>query len=97
MSEPAYYKLKEAIMEAEADEKIKKAGNRVTEHIFRENNQVGSDELVDAAISFDGTWAKRGFTSLIVVFVIIVYTGEVLDYHVLSKECRKCTQKKEFI
>ena len=34
---------------------------------------------VDIPVSFDGTWAKRGFTSLNgVVFVISVDTGEVL-------------------
>jgi len=50
---------------------------------------------VDAAVSFDGTWAKRGFTSLTgVVFVLSVDTGEVLDYHVLSKSCQKCSLKK---
>lgn len=38
---------------------------------------------MDVAVSFDGAWTKRGFTSLTgVVFVISVDTGEVLDYHV---------------
>lgn len=74
--------------------KWKKAGNRIRDQIFRENNQVGSDELVDAAISFDSTWAKRGFTSIGVVFAISIDTGEGLNYHVLSKERRQCTQKK---
>ena len=51
--------------------------------------------VCDAAVSFDGTWFKRGFTSLIgVVFVISIVTGEVLDYHVLSKTCQKCALKK---
>lgn len=37
----------------------------------------------------------RGFTSLTgVVFVISVDTGEVFDYHVLSKACQKCARKK---
>ena len=56
---------------------------------------MGSTETLDAAVSFDGTWAKRGFTSLTgVVFVISVDTGEVLDYHVSSKACQKCASKK---
>jgi len=42
--------------------------------------------VVDAAVSINSTWAKRGFTSLTgIVFVVSVDTGEVLDYHVLSK------------
>ena len=46
-------------------------------------------------VSFDGTWAKRGFTSLNgVVLVITIDTGEVSDYHVLSKPCQKCALKK---
>lgn len=35
---------------------------------------------MDAAVSFDGTWVKGGFTSLIgVVFVLSVDTGDVLN------------------
>jgi hypothetical protein len=46
-------------------------------------------------VSFDGTWAKRGFTSLFgVFFMMSVDTGEVLDYHVLSKSCQQCLLKK---
>ena len=46
-------------------------------------------------VSFDGTWAKSGFTSLIgVVFVISVETGEVLDYQIVSKECQQCSIRK---
>ncbi len=46
-------------------------------------------------VSFDGTWAKRGFTSLFgVFFVMSVDTGEVLDYHIYSKFCQKCSKKK---
>lgn len=98
LSPPAYYKQVDTILEAlesEAKGKMKRAGIRVREHILKENGGEASDAVVDAAVSFDGTWAKRGFTSLNgVVFVMSVDTGEVLDYHVLSKECRKCTLKK---
>ena len=51
--------------------------------------------MVDAAVSFDGPWAKRGFPSPTGVEVVIsVDTGEVFDYHVGSKECQKCTLKR---
>ena len=68
IAEPAYYKQIDAILaalEAKADEETKKAENRIGEHVFKETNQVGSDEIVDAAIAFDSTWAKKWFTSLI--------------------------------
>ena len=56
---------------------------------------MGSTETLDAAVSFDGTWAKRGCTSLTgVVFVISVDTGEVLDYHVLPKLARNVPAKR---
>ena len=98
LSEPAYYKQVDTILEAleaEANNEMRQAGQRVRDHVLKENGQLDSDAIVDAAVSFDGTWSKRGFTSLTgVVFVISVDTGEVLDYHVLSKECRKCAMKK---
>ena len=48
--------------------------------------------MLDIAVSFDGTLAKRGHTSLVgIVFVISVDAGEVLDYHGLSKFCKNCS------
>jgi hypothetical protein len=47
--------------------------------------------VIDAAVSFDGTWAKRGFTSLTgVVFVTSVDTGEVLDYQSRTNNPTNC-------
>ncbi|KAK3726557.1 hypothetical protein QZH41_001960 [Actinostola sp. cb2023] len=44
--------------------------------------------LTSATVSFDGTWAKQGFTSNHGVgFVISAETGNVLDYAVESKAC----------
>ena len=98
MSKTAYYKQVDNILEAledEAEEQMKKAGERLRQHILNENPSKSKDETLEAAVSFDGTWAKRGFTSLTgVVFVISVDTGEILDYHVISKTCKKCEMKK---
>ena len=95
LSKPAYYQHVDTILNAlelEAQEDMKAAGRRVREQILKENGVQTNDDVVDAAVSFDGTWAKRGFTSLTgVVFVLSVDTGEVLDYHVLSKSCQTCT------
>ena len=82
-------------LECEATEELKSAGQRLRQLIMEENGVSDSTDIIDAAVSFDGTWAKRGFTSLTgVVFAISVDTGEVLDYHVMSKSCRKCSLKK---
>ena len=46
---------------------------------------------MQAAVTVDGTWQKRGHSSKIgVVFVISVDTGEILDYSVKSLICNEC-------
>ena len=98
ISKPAYYKQLETIMgtlEEEARKEMKEAGQRLRKVILAENPEMADDEILDVAVGFDGTWKKRGFTSLTgVVFVISIDTGEVLDYYVLSKVCQKCALKK---
>ena len=55
-------------------------------------------------VTLDGTWQKRGYSSLIGVIVVISWkTGQVLDREVLSKHCSACSvresmnmEKKEF-
>ena len=45
----------------------------------------------DVLISCDGTWQKRGFSSLFgVVFVVSFETGKILDFTVKSKYCAGC-------
>ena len=47
-------------------------------------------------VSFDGSWHKRGHTSMYgVAAVIEVLTGLVVDYVVLSKYCHACSLKKK--
>lgn len=98
MAKAAYYKQVEKILEAQEDEaqqELRNAGQRLRKLILEENNESDSTAILDAAVSFDGTWAKRGFTSMTgVVFAISVDTGEVLDYHVLSKACQTCAKKE---
>ena len=44
-----------------------------------------------ATVTFDGTWMKRGFTSLYGVFTCIDWeVGRVLDVHVSAKYCQAC-------
>ena len=100
LSKPVYYQQLETILDAlelEAQEDLRAAGQRLRVHILEEtgDDNATCDTAVDAAVNFDGTWAKRGFTSLTgVVFALSVNTGEVLDYHVLSKSCQKCTLER---
>lgn len=98
LSKRAYYKQVETILdvlESVTKEELLSAGQKLRKLITEENGESDTGNVIDAAVSFDGTWAKRGFTSLTgVVFVVSVDTGEVLDYHVLSKACQKCALKK---
>ena len=71
---------------AEVEESMHRAQKDVRDlyHVF-------SDQVVDILVSCDGTWQKRGFSSLFgVVFIIAYETGKVLDYAVLSKHYIGC-------
>lgn len=47
--------------------------------------------VIDIFSSFDGSWQKRGFTSLYSIGCVIdVLTGLVIDYDILSKYCHAC-------
>ena len=49
--------------------------------------------LYDIAVSGDGTWRKRGFSSSYgVVTAMSTITGKALDCEVMSKECKQCVQ-----
>ena len=47
--------------------------------------------ILDIAVSYDGSWQKRGYTSHnCVASVIDLLTGLPIDYEVLSNYCSKC-------
>lgn len=54
-----------------------------------------NDNCRDIAAAFDGTWQKRGYTSLNGVITVTSFdTGKVLDVECLSKFCFGCVQTK---
>ena len=55
----------------------------------------GVKKTADVAVSLDGTWQRKGFSSTLgVVTAISVDTGKVLDVAILSKSCKGCTSMK---
>ncbi|XP_076462944.1 uncharacterized protein LOC143295248 [Babylonia areolata] len=51
----------------------------------------GENPVINISVSYDGTWQKRGFTSLYGVGICInILTGLIIDYCVLSKYCHAC-------
>ena len=55
-----------------------------------------SDDIVETTCLFDGTWQKRGFSSLIgVVACISAVNYKVLEIEDLRKHCRGCLEIKK--
>ena len=47
------------------------------------------DGVVDTGASFDGTWHRRGYSSLNgTVAAVSIDTGRVLDVHAMSRYCQ---------
>ena len=68
--------------------------------IANAHEKVGVHEddqgILDIAVSFDGTWQKRGHTSHNgVAAVIDLLTGLPIDYEVLSNYCSKCANEED--
>ena len=53
--------------------------------------------MIDSQIAIDGTWQKRGHSSLHGVVVAMSKEGKVIDCEVMSKHCKQCQiwSKKE--
>ena len=47
--------------------------------------------MADIEVSVDGTWQRRGYSSLNgVVVAISIDTGKIVDLEVLTRYCRQC-------
>ena len=80
------------------DDKLAKARAHVHELHRKERPDLTEDDIIETAVSFDGTWSKRGFTANFGVgFVISADSGQVLDYGFASKICVQCSRKKQKI
>ena len=95
LGDKSYYKQLDTILniiEKDTLEEMKSAGLRLRKVLQKDDQNVTDETLLHIAVSFDGTSAKRGHTSLFgIMFVISVDTREVLDYHVLSKFSKSCS------
>ena len=57
-----------------------------------------STDIIDIAVTCDGTWSKRGFTATHGVVAVIAWeTGQVLDFEIKSKLCSVCAMKMEVL
>lgn len=76
---------------------LKKSRLKVREEYEQLNsNTTDCDGILNLGVSFDGTWHRRGHSSLYGIGCVIdILTGLVIDYIVLSKYCHMCEVSKE--
>ena len=91
LSSKAYKKMKDDICEAYetvAENSMKNAAKEVHD---KYKEKLSSDETITLCdCSLDGTWQKRGHSSLNGVVTAIV-DGKCIDKHVMSKFCKGCS------
>ncbi|GBM18207.1 hypothetical protein AVEN_151738-1 [Araneus ventricosus] len=91
-----YRKLKDKLYEEKQSYKdvILQVPHKI---IIQKHNELASpsDENIDITVPYDGTWQKRGHTSLYGISIVVdILTGLVFDYEILSKYCSECTTAK---
>ncbi|GFV39190.1 uncharacterized protein TNCV_1157751 [Trichonephila clavipes] len=68
---------------------------RISREHVRQTNlyshpDLGQNNIIDITVSYDGTWHKRGHTSLYGIGIVIdIMTSLVVDFEVLSKYCHE--------
>ena len=51
----------------------------------------GSQGIVDIRVTVDGTWQRRGYTSMDgVVVAMSIDSGKILDIEPMSRYCKSC-------
>lgn len=90
VSEVAEDSMKEAANElVQKQEKLVKKPKKVVKK--KKKTSEEAKEIVKCGVSVDGTWQRRGYTSLNgCVAAISIETGKVLDLEVMSSYCPTC-------
>ena len=92
MTEKNYRKLTNVY-----NSKIKQVAETVMTEAAVELHKT-DDIIADIGVSLDGTWQKRGFTSLNgAVAAISLDTGRIVDVDIMSRYCQGCVNKKAAI
>ncbi|GFY27111.1 uncharacterized protein TNCV_2067321 [Trichonephila clavipes] len=76
----------------------KKTFLKFPEKVVRKHHEDllgAANGVIDITVSYDGTWQKRGHSSLYGIGIVIdILTGLIIDYEILSKYCPECTTAK---
>ena len=71
--------------------KLQEAVSELKTFLRTADPELEGASVLDVEVTCNGTWAKRGYTSLYgCVFVVSVDTGKVLDFEIMSKYCKSC-------
>ena len=85
-----------SIAKDEAEKQMKDAAKRIRKRVLGQSpnaDKQDEDGAISVAVSLDGTWQRRGYSSRYgVVVAILVDTGEVVDFEVLSMHCHECSK-----
>lgn len=98
MAKKAYNELNsklETAAEKVAEESMSKATAELKK-METENSpaSASADDPLDTIAMFDGTWQKRGHSSLTgAVTCISPKTGKIMDIHIMNKTCPGCKEK----
>ena len=74
-----------------------KASHEVAEETMKEAAEElkDGDEVKDVGISADGSWQRRGFSSLNGTYTALsLQTGKILDCEVMSRYCKPCKKNE---
>ena len=97
LSEGSYYAIAKEIENSDI-EKLEKAMQSTREqlHALLRDRDGNNNEVKDIRVSCDGSWSKCGFTAMYgFVSVIEITSGLCVDFVVLSKWCKTCTNKEK--
>ena len=86
MSRSSFDKMNERLLDAyelAANESMLKECGKI-------KGETDIDSVNDTTVTIDGTWQKRGHSSLNGVVTATSLNGRVVDFHVLSKYCKAC-------
>ena len=62
-----------------------------SEDLLFKSKDPNEDTVIETAVSCDGSWQKRGYSSLNgVIMVISMDNGKILDIEPMAQTCKSC-------
>ena len=98
MSESTFVQSAKCVSEASretCEATLQESVEKVREAYKAMDSSITDQDIIDIAVSYDGTWQHRGYSSKFGVGICVdLVTGLVVDYEVKSKYCATCARKQ---